>query len=50
MFSTAMVKNYSLFLMVFAGICTSCNLVNPKEPIPTYIQIDSVRLDPTLSS
>lgn len=50
MFSTAMVKNYSLLLMVFAGICTSCNLVNPKEPIPTYIQIDSVRLDPTLSS
>lgn len=26
----------------------SCNIVNPKEDIPTYIHIDSVRLSPTV--
>jgi hypothetical protein len=38
---------YYLLLSVFLTI-TSCNVVNPAEEIPTYIQIDSVHVLPTL--
>ena len=35
-----------LYLLICAMV--SCNIVNPKESIPTYVQIDSVRLIPTV--
>lgn len=35
-----------LVLVVVLGF-TSCNLVNPSEKVPTYIQIDSVQVVPT---
>ncbi|HMN32804.1 MAG: hypothetical protein IT215_08480 [Chitinophagaceae bacterium] len=41
-------KNASL-IVIFLWILQSCNIVNPKEEIPTYIQIDSVQLVPTHS-
>ena len=31
-------------LMLFSGMFSACNIVNPAESIPTYIQIDSVTL------
>ncbi len=38
----------TLFLAII--MFQSCNMVNPKESVPTYIEIDSVRLDPTISA
>lgn len=40
---------YALTFMLFCSMC-ACNMINPQEGIPTYIQIDSVKLLPTLSA
>lgn len=39
-------KFYFLFLVIFVflTIISACNIINPSEDIPTYIQIDSVTL------
>ena len=37
-----------LFLTFFVMVFQACNMVNPKESIPTYIQIDSVHLQSTV--
>lgn len=41
--------NFKLLGIFLVGIIAmnSCNIVNPKEGIPTYIQIDSVQLNAT---
>lgn len=37
----------SLFIVV---LFQACNLINPKETVPTYIKIDSVQLLPTITA
>lgn len=39
------------FAFLWVGMLgsTACNIVNPAESVPTYIIIDSVRLNPTLA-
>jgi len=39
-----------LFIPFFILFLQACNMVNPKESIPTYIEIDSVHLQSTLPS
>jgi hypothetical protein len=43
---------YFLHVTIFmvATLFYSCNIINPAEEIPTYIQIDSVQVKPTLTS
>jgi len=51
--STISLMNISPIFFFYCCILigfSSCNLINPKESIPTYIQIDSVQLLPTLSA
>lgn len=39
---------FGFFSLLFIGLLyNSCNVINPKEPVPTYIQIDSVQLNST---
>lgn len=33
-----------ILILIWVGILNSCNIINPKEKIPTYIQLDSVTL------
>jgi hypothetical protein len=41
-------KIYPLLLtLCFYLIFSSCNLINPKEDVPTFIQIDSVQVTPS---
>lgn len=44
---------FRLFSLAFLWVgmlgSTACNIVNPAESVPTYIIIDSVRLNPTLA-
>jgi hypothetical protein len=32
------------YLLVFSILYTSCNVINPTEEIPTFIQVDSIKL------
>lgn len=34
-------------LLLLVWLVNSCNMINPKEGVPTYIQIDSVQVNPT---
>lgn len=46
-------RNYPIlisFLLLFFLAFGACNIINPSEPVPTYIKIDSVTLQPTLSA
>lgn len=38
---------YTSAILLFVLAIQSCNIVNPKESIPTYIQIDSVKVNST---
>ena len=38
------------FLSIIHIFFGACNIVNPKEKLPTYIHIDSVQLFPTVSA
>ena len=40
--------NYILSFLCFLFMLQGCNLVNPKEDIPTYISMDSVFLQSTV--
>lgn len=42
-------KLLRLLILFFVGILTieSCNIVNPAEPVPTYVHIDSFAFQPT---
>lgn len=37
-------------LVLFILGYNACNIINPKEQVPTYIQINSVKLEPTVSA
>lgn len=38
------------FIVFYILILQACNMINPKETIPTFIQIDSIHLAPTVPS
>ncbi len=38
---------FFIIFFAFIALFEACNVINPKEKIPTYIQIDSVKLVPT---
>lgn len=42
-----MKPNFFLILIAVAGAFAGCNIVNPSEQVPTYIQVDSFTLEPT---
>lgn len=44
---TNLTISFLSIILIFFG---ACNIVNPKEKLPTYIQIDSVQLLPTVSA
>jgi hypothetical protein len=39
------ITKYIAVTFCLGAIIQSCNIINPKEPIPTYIHIDSVQFD-----
>lgn len=43
-------KLSGIFIVFYILILQACNMINPKETIPTFIQIDSVHLAPTVPS
>ncbi len=50
-YTKTFMKTPALYVLIFVLFyANSCNIVNPKEGIPTYIQIDSVSLLPTVSA
>ena len=46
-----MMKHKQLFTAIAtASILQACNIINPAEPTPAYIQIDTIKLTTDLTS
>ncbi|HRC92920.1 MAG TPA: hypothetical protein PLQ16_12225, partial [Bacteroidia bacterium] len=46
-----MMRLKQLFTVIaFASLMQACNLINPAEPTPAYIQIDTINLTTNLTT
>ncbi len=45
-----MKKLFASLIIFMLFILQACNIINPKETVPTYIKIDSVQVLPTITS